>query len=449
MLNSSVRRPEPLLAVTFAILIAIGTGLLCLPAAQADRRVGILDALFTATSAVCVTGLITVDTATAWSRFGQTVILVLIQLGGLGIMTFGVIAAEVLRLRVSFATLAASRGALFEHHFRGDLRSALHRLLLLVLLVELFGFGLIYRGLEAGAAPHGGRFEAAFLTVSAFCNAGFSTYSDNVAGLTGSPLIMGTLMALVVVGGLGYAVLLELAGRVWNRLRGRTTGPVRWSLQTRVVLVGSALLIIGGAVTLFVFGIDEVRGAPAARLGHAVFQSVSARTAGFNTVRIEALPVPSLLILIALMFVGGSPGSCAGGVKITTAAVWLARIGTRLTNREAVNIGGRQLPQDLVRRATLLLALAAVWNLVGFMVLSISEEAGTRVRFEHVMFEQVSAFGTVGLSAGLTPLLSPVGKIWIMASMFVGRLGPLTVALAVLKPARERFAYPPERVMIG
>ncbi len=449
MLNTSVRRPEPLLAATFALLIAIGTGLLCLPVAQADGRVGVLDALFTATSAVCVTGLITVDTATAWSRFGQTVILILIQLGGLGIMTFGVIAAEVLRLRVSFATLAASRGALFEHHFRGDLRSTLHRLLLLVLVVELFGFGLIYRGLEAGAAPHGGRFEAAFLTVSAFCNAGFSIYSDNVAGLTGAPLIMGTLMALVIVGGLGYAVLLEVTGRAWNRLRGRTTGPVRWSLQTRVVLTGSALLIVGGAVTLFAFGIDEARGAPAARLGHAVFQSVSARTAGFNTVRIEALPVPSVLILIALMFVGGSPGSCAGGVKITTTAVWLARIGTRLTNRDAVNIGGRRLPQDLVRRATLLLALAAVWNLVGIMVLSISEEAGTRVRFEHVMFEQVSAFGTVGLSAGLTPLLSPVGKIWIMASMFVGRLGPLTVALAMLKPARERFAYPPERVMIG
>ncbi|MEW6200252.1 MAG: potassium transporter TrkG [Planctomycetota bacterium] len=449
MLNSSVRRPEPLLAATFAILIAVGTGLLCLPAAQAEDRVGVLDALFTATSAVCVTGLITVDTATAWSRFGQTVILVLIQLGGLGIMTFGVIAAEVLRLRVSFAALAASRGALFEHQLRGDLRSRLHRLLLLVLLVELFGFGLIHRGLESGAAPHGGRFEAAFLTVSAFCNAGFSIYSDNVAGLSSSPLIMGTLMALVIVGGLGYAVLLEVAGRAWNRLRGRGAGPVRWSLQTRVVLTGSALLIVAGAVTLFVFGIDEARGSPAARLGHAVFQSVSARTAGFNTVRIEALPVPSLLILIALMFVGGSPGSCAGGVKITTAAVWLARIGTRLTNREAVNIGGRQLPQDLVRRATLLLALAAVWNLVGIMVLSLSEEAGTRVRFEHVMFEQVSAFGTVGLSAGLTPLLSPVGKIWIMASMFVGRLGPLTVALAMLKPARERFAYPPERIMIG
>lgn len=449
VLRSVLCRPEALLVATFAALIGAGTALLSLPAAHAEAPVGLLDALFTATSAVCVTGLITVDTATAWSRFGQTVILILIQLGGLGIMTFGIIAAEVLKLRVSFTTLAASRSALFERHLPGDLRRTLHRVLVLVLLIELFGYALIYRGLESGTAPHGGRFEAAFLAVSAFCNAGFSVYSDNVAGFSGSPLIMGTLSALIIAGGLGYAVLLEVIGRAWNRLHGRRMGPVRWSLHSRVVLGGSAVLIVGGAAALFTLGIEEAEGSLPARAGHALFQSVSARTAGFNTVDIGALPVASLLVLLALMFVGGSPGSCAGGVKTTTMAVWLARIRSRLTNRQAVNLGGRQLPSDLVRRATLLLAIASLWNLVGIMVLTITEDVGTTVRFEHVLFEQVSAFGTVGLSAGLTPLLSPVGKVWIIATMFVGRLGPLTVALAVLKSARELYAYPTERVMIG
>ena len=166
-------------------------------------------------------------------------------------------------------------------------------------------------------------------------------------------------------------------------------------------------------------------------------------------VDIGALPLPALMLLIPLMFIGGSPGSCAGGIKTTSLTVWIARMASRLTGREHIHLMGRRIPQDVVRRAALVIAIAAIWNLVGVFVLSISEGTRPEVRFEHIIFEQVSAFATVGLSAGLTPDLSPLGKLWIIASMFVGRLGPLTVALAVMSRPRTHFEYPQERVMIG
>jgi trk system potassium uptake protein TrkH len=182
----------------------------------------------------------------------------------------------------------------------------------------------------------------------------------------------------------------------------------------------------------------------------ALFQSVSSRTAGFNTVDIAALSVPSLMILVPLMFIGGSPGSCAGGIKTTSLCVWLARVRARLSGQRDVALWDRRVPQDVVRRAALVAALAVLWNSMGVMVLAMSENVGSGIRFEQIIFEQVSAFGTVGLSTGITSGLSAVGKLWIVASMFAGRLGPLTVALAVLQAQRSpRVAYPEERVLIG
>ncbi len=394
-------RPESILALTFAALIFAGTVLLSLPAARADADITPWDALFTATSAVCVTGLTTVDTATAWSRFGQGVILALIQLGGLGIMTFGAVAAYLLHLRLSFAGQAAWRVALFEGQGRGDLRRALYGILLMTFVLEASGAWLLLQELQATPTPRGGTFEALFLAVSAFCNAGFSVYSHNVAGFSDSRLILSTIMLLVVAGGLGYVVLLEIALRTWCRIRRRPAPSVRWSLHARVVLTSSGLLIVGGAALLLIFGCHAPNDGWSARIMHALFQSVCARTAGFNTVDIGALPVASLLILIALMFIGGSPVSCAGGIKTTTTVVWLARIAARLASREDVTVAGRRLPQDIVRRGTLVVSVALLWNLLGVLILTVTEGAGEQVRFEHIIFEQVSAFGTVGLSAGL------------------------------------------------
>ncbi len=455
MLKSIVNRPEALLAGTFGALIVIGAAVLRLPTSHAGQPVSIIDALFTSTSAVCVTGLITVDTATAYSRFGQVVILILIQLGGLGIMTFAALAAQVFKLRMSFSSHAAWQSAFFESEVRGDLRRAMRRIIVLTFTIEAVGSGLLYLGLPAGPTAGSGWFAAVFHAVSAFCNAGFSVYSDNVVALRSSALSMWTLMGLIVAGGLGYTVLIELVDRGWRRLRRRREGPVVWSLHSRVVLKVSAVLVFGGALTLMFTGLTTTEDSLGKQAIHAMFQSVTARTAGFNSLDIGALPVPSLLILIGLMFIGGSPGSCAGGIKTTSAAVWFARVRSRLLGHEEVTIGRRRLPADVVNRAALVLAVATIWNVAGVFVLASSEGGHAGLRLEQLIFEQISAFGTVGLSANpgevtsVSALFSTLGKLWIVATMFVGRVGPLTLALAVIPVPRTLFEYPSERVMIG
>jgi len=447
-LSALLYRPESLLVLSFAGLIAVGTILLSLPVAR-RAPVGLLDACFTATSAVCVTGLVTKDTATDFSRTGQVIILVLIQVGGLSIMLFSAVGFLVLGRRMSFASHAAVQDMFFRGEIKGSLRAALLFILLMTLTLELLGALVLYAGLQVGEAK-GGWFQAVFLAISAFCNAGFSVYSDNLVGLRDRPLVVGTIMTLIVCGGLGYSVLYEISRRSWNRLRRRRTTPVSWSLQSKVVLSVSAVLIVAGGAAMMLTGMTTGERTFGERALHALFQSVSARTAGFNTVDIGALPVPTLMILIPLMYIGGSPGGCAGGVKTTSVSVWLARVFARLQEREDVVIGARRIPSDVVRRAGLVLALAALWNATGILVLAISEGVGSAARLEHVIFEQISAFGTVGLSTGITPKLSAAGKLWIIATMFVGRVGPLTVALTVVvRKRRMQLVHPHERVMIG
>jgi trk system potassium uptake protein TrkH len=439
-----------LLVATFAGLALAGTIVLRLGVCQTTGEVGLLDALFTATSAVCVAGLTTHDTATAFSRTGQVVILLLIQLGGLGVMTFGALAFELLRRRVSFRSRAAVQDLLFQGESRGKLRTALHRIVLITFGFEVLGALLLYAALAGGPAPRGGLFEAVFLAISAFCNAGFSVYSDSVIGLRNAPGLLWTLMALIVAGGLGYTVLFETLQRGWRRLRGRRGSPVRWSLNSRIAIRASAALIVLGTLGLLLSGLTPREQTFGSRATHALFQSVTARTAGFHSVDVAALSVPALIVLLPLMFIGGSPGSCAGGIKTTSFCVWLARVRARVAGREDVDLADRRVPHDVVRRAAMILALAAIWNLAGIMFLTVTEGVGGAVRLEQVIFEQVSAFATVGLTTGITPGLSVPGKLWIIASMFAGRLGPLTFALAVVgQEATPRFAYPHEGVMVG
>ena len=448
MLKSPLYRPEALLAGTFAALIGAGTILLWLPISHTDQPVGLVDALFTSTSAVCVTGLTAVNTATRFSHFGHVVILVLIQLGGLGIMTFAALAAQFLRLHLSFSSHLAWQSAFFDEGARGGLQRALRRIFLMTAIIEGLGAALLYVGLRTGRPVSGGWFEAVFHSISAFCNAGFSVYTDNVVAFDGSPLILLVLMGLIIAGGLGYTVWFELVDRAWRYLRGGHDGAVVWSLHSRVVLKVSAGLVFGGALLLLVTGLDTARPLGSSVI-HALFQSVTARTAGFNSVEIGLLPVPSLLVLIGLMFVGGSPGSCAGGIKTTCAAVWVAHVRARLSGQEEATLGRRRLPRDTVRRAAHVLSLAALWNLLGVFLLTITEQGHPAARLEALIFEQISAFGTVGLSADLTPTLSVLGKLWIVATMFVGRVGPLTLAIAVITPPRMLYKHPTERVMIG
>jgi len=439
-----------MLVATFAGLILVGTALLRLPVSQAQDTapLGIVDALFTATSAVCVTGLITRDTATDFSRTGQTIILILIQLGALGVMTFAALAFHAFGLRMSFGSQAVLQSMFFQDEARGRLRTALLQIVAMTFGLEAVGMLLLWPALRD--AQVGGAFEAMFLSISAFCNAGFSVYRNSLEHLSALPVVVWTVAGLAVVGGLGYMVLFEIARRLAYALRRRPQHPVNWSLHARVVLVSSAALVVLGALGLTATGLTASEDTPGARIEQAVFHSVTARTAGFSMLPVGDQPTPALMILIPLMFVGGSPGSCAGGIKTTSLVVWLSRVAARMAGRSDVAIGRRRIPQDVVRRAALVLALAALWNATGVFVLAVTEGAGRLVRLEDVMFEQVSAFATVGLSTGLTAHLTMAGKLWIIASMFVGRLGPLTIALAVIRQEiRPRYHYPCERVMIG
>jgi trk system potassium uptake protein TrkH len=441
-------RPERMLVGTFLGMILLGMILLSLPWARTDGHFHPFDAAFTSTSAVCVTGLIVCDTATDFTRFGQVVILILIQFGGLGIMTAASLVMQVARIKLSLGSQAALGDMYFHKETATRYRRSVKWIVLLTLIIEAIGALLLYRTMPDGGKQPGAAFTSLFHSVSAFCNAGFSTWSDSLTSVRHNVGFMSVITVLIILGGLGYTVLLELISRGWKRLRRKKT-PIAMSLNTRVVLLTSLVLIVAGALFLDFEDFRTFGPGWFNRTGDDLFQSITARTAGFNTVDIGALSIPALLWLTFLMFVGGSPGSCAGGVKTTTLAIWLARLRARLRHREDVTIVGRRIPTDLMRRAALLLGVSVLYNLVGILILAITETNDPDIRLEQLVFEQISAFATVGLSTGITPTLTAVGKCWIMLTMFIGRLGPLTMMLVVIDHKPDTVRLPEERLMIG
>lgn len=441
--------PEGTLLGGFAGVILFGAFLLWLPWLHVSERVGFIEALFTATSAVCVTGLIVVDTATDFNHAGQIVILALIQVGGLGIMTLAAMAFHLAGRRLSLQSQALVSDSFFQRDIATEFRAAFRRILILTFAIESVGALLLFLFLSHRWDDKGGAFSAVFHSISAFCNAGFSVYTDNLLEIQDSQEALVVVMVLIVLGGLGYAVINEIwvlaRERCWRRLRIR---PTRLSLHCKLVFLMSTLLIFGGAVGLVVFGVTPAGDHWADGLFHALFQSVTARTAGFNSVDMAKLPSASLFILVMLMFVGGSPGSCAGGVKTTALAIWLSRLHGSVHGRTEVRLLDRRIPPDLVNRADMVLGLAVFWNILGILFL-LGTQSHLAVRPLDLIFEQVSAFGTVGLSTGLTPNLSTVGKLWICVTMFVGRLGPVTVAMWMFSRESGNVSYPKGTVMIG
>ncbi len=444
------QRPQWALAGSFLGLITVGAILLSLPISHGSQRIGILDALFTSTSAVCITGLVVVDTGTAFSRFGQSVIMILIQLGGLGIMTFAVLGTQLLGRRLSLQSQAMIADTFWQSDAAGTVRRDLKRIIGLTLLIEFIGMIFLYGHFRHVAGyEHPPVFSAAFHAVSAFCNAGFALQSDSVMSFRSSPLVMFVIMALVFLGGIGHSVTLEAVRRGIARITGNRMGSVNWTLHSRVVLSVSIALIIAGALLLLLTGADWETASWGQRSLDVLFQSVASRTAGFNSVDTSHLPLGALLIFIFLMFIGGAPASCAGGIKVTSAAVYFAEVRARLTGAREAALFGRRLPMDVIAKATLVIGLSVLWNLIGCLLLTITERAAADVHLQHLLFEQVSAFGTVGLSTGITPELSTGGRIWIILSMFVGRIGPLTAAMAMMPRETGGIRYPEERLMIG
>jgi trk system potassium uptake protein TrkH len=470
--------------LSFFAVIAAGTVLLwAFPgAAQPGRHIGFLNALFTSVSATCVTGLTVLDTSKDFSRFGQVVILILIQIGGLGLMTFAAFFAMALGKGMGFSDRLVLRDMM-----NVDPLSTLGRL-----LAGIVGLTFVLEG--AGALLMFGKFPdpnvpglmldapdqafyAVFHSVSAFCNAGFTLYdSANWTPFVGNPLMSGVIIAQIILGGLGFTVLLNLIGLNSNlvhalrrRLRRRPMTeeeeereerhePARVSLQTRLVLRFTAVLIGAGAVLFWLFerqGVLAEHGVGTSALA-SVFQSVTTRTAGFNTVSIEALQPATLFMFCLLMFIGASPGGTGGGIKTVTAVVMVRTISTLARGRTRVEMHRRSLPQVVIYQAVVVTTLSMLAVSLGTLLLTLTEgallgvhEGESATRFLGLLFEAVSAFATVGLSTGITPQLSVMGKIIIIGLMFVGRIGPLTLTLAVANRRAAAYEFPEERVMIG
>jgi trk system potassium uptake protein TrkH len=447
-----VKLPQFLLVAGFASVILLGAFCLLLPWSQTKGDIGFVDALFTSMSAVCVTGLIVVDTATAYTRFGQVVILILIQVGGLGIMTFAALGFLMLGRRLSLASQAALHDAFFQRDLGIAFKKRFLQILLITAVIELAGMGLIFLALLWRRTPTSAAlFSSVFHSISAFCNAGFSVYTDNLMGLRDSPVIMVTIMLLIILGGLGHMVLTELCQLARGRLSGGPSGRgIRWlSTHTRVVLRVTIVLILGGGLGLLIFGMTTGEKDWGTKIATALFQSVTSRTAGFNTVDIGLMPLGSLWLISLLMFIGGSPGSCAGGVKTTALAISLAELRAKLRGDDQTVLLERRVPKHMVWRTMVLIRLAVVWNLLGIFLLLFTEAGRPGFSLHAVIFEQISAFGTVGLSTGLTDKLSTAGRLWITATMFMGRLGPLTIALGLLPAKTLHVTYPEAKVMIG
>ena len=472
-------RPGTLMVLTFATVILLGAALLALPVASREGAVAydhadkaalhVLRCLFTATSATCVTGLVVYDTGSEFTLFGQTVILAMIQLGGLGIMIFGTVFGMLLGRRLSLRESVVLQDAM-SHNTLGQLASMVYFVVAATFVMEAIGAVLLYPMFaEAFADPFRRAFAAVFHSISAFCNAGFSLQSDSLVGFAqpaaGSPAwqVYGVFMPLIVLGGLGFPVLRDVAAAcrlVPGRLLKRPRQQARvFSLHTRLVLSVSGLLIAGGALLLWLTELptpprpapaERVRAAREARMdpADALFQSITARTAGFNTVHMDTdhRPATSHLVLCGLMFVGGSPASTAGGIKTVTFAVLVLAVWSTLRRRNAVEAFGRRVPEALVRRAAALAVLMLTLVSAGTLVLCLTE----RYPLTDVLFEVVSACGTVGLSTGITPQLTWIGQILIIVAMFVGRLGPLTLLIAVAGTDRRvPYEYPGEPVIIG
>ncbi|MCG8481068.1 MAG: TrkH family potassium uptake protein [Spirochaetales bacterium] len=427
------RRPARLVSLSFVSVALAGAVLLSLPAATAAGvPLPFGDALFTAVSAVCVTGLIVVDTATVFSPFGQGVILLLIQIGGLGIMVFTMATVFLVRKRFSLGEAELLSFMLSENNYSA-LGVQLRRVLSVTVGFELAGAVVLAAAMYSHAD---GVLQAAwyglFHAVSAFCNAGFALFSDSLERFVNAPAVNLTVMVLIVAGGIGFGTIAVLRGEAHRTFRFGRLRPPR-SLSARVAIYGTGILIVSGAILIYL--IEGRRSLADMTLPEkylaAIFQSVTLRTAGFNTVPFGALNRATLLVMIPFMFIGAASGGTAGGVKIGTAAALFADFRRFFTRRRDARIFNRRLAGRLITQAMVLVVSGVSVALAATIVLAITEEAALEV----VMFEVVSALGTVGLSAGLTPRLSDAGRVVVMLLMFVGRLGPLTL-LAAFRPER-------------
>jgi trk system potassium uptake protein TrkH len=435
--------PPRTLTLGFALIILLGAQLLTLPIASADGQpTRWIDALFTATSATCVTGLVVVDTGTYYSTFGQLVILALIQVGGLGFMTMATLFTLFLKRRVSLREKLILQEALNQTSLEGIVR-LVRKVLIYAVTIEAVGAALFTIRFLFDMSPGRAAYYGVFHAVSFFNNAGFDLIGQfrSLTPYVGDPLVNLVTMALIVLGGLGFVVLDDVVGFRKKR---------RLSLHSKVVLSMTAFLIVFGTIVIFIFEYTNPLTMKPLGFGEkllaAMMQSVSPRTAGVNTLDIGSLRQATQFFIVILMFIGASPGSTGGGIKTTTFTALLGAVFAMIRGKDDVVLFQYRLAQERVYKAITVTLFSLALVVTATMILSTTEDRP----FLKLLFEVTSAFGTVGLTTGITTTLTLAGKIIIVLMMFIGRLGPLTLTYALApKPGRVLYRQAEGKIIIG
>lgn len=434
-----------ILVLGFALVILLGAILLNMPfASKSGESVGFVNALFTAASAVAVTGLVVKDTLTHWTTFGHVIILALIQIGGLGIITMGTLFALILGRRINFRQRVVMQEAMNKITVNGVVKLAKY-ILIMTFMVEGIGAIILATRLIPYADSVGqGIWLSVFHSISAFCNAGFDLIGNfqSLTPFVEDPIVTLTVSALIIIGGLGFVVIFELLDK--KSLK-------KLSVHSKIVLNMTFFLLLSGYIIVLALEWNNPATMGDLSIGgkflSGFFHSVTPRTAGFNTLPMEQLNMGTIVMTMLFMFIGAGSAGTAGGVKVTTIGVIILTIVSTLRGRKETEGFKRVLPRDLVNKSLTIIGIAITWVILVTFVLSITEDAD----FMSIFFEVISAFGTVGLSLGITGSLSTIGKIVITITMFLGRIGPLTIFMALAQRLQvpSSIQYPDEEIMIG
>lgn len=433
--------PPRVLALGFASLIIVGSLLLNLPiATQGGQSIGFINALFTAASAVCVTGLVVVNTAEFWSMFGQVVILILIQIGGLGVMTMATAGALIVGKRITLRERLIIKEQLNQKSMTGLVRLTIY-VLASTFAIEAVGALLLSFKFIPMYGLVEGIWQSVFHSISAFCNAGFDITGSSISPFVGDLGINMVIAVLVILGGLGFSVFIDISN--FKKFK-------RFKLHTKFVLSITAILLAFGMVAfLFTeFTNPNTIGnmSFSNKLIVSFFQSVVPRTAGFNSINIGGLRDTTVFLFIILMFIGGSPGSTAGGIKTTTFGTLMLTTISVIRGDADVNVFKRRIGDDIINRSLAIVTVGVVWIIIVATVLTVTEDGA----FLDLLFETTSAFATVGLSRGLTADLSNTGKILITITMYAGRVGPLTMAFAFAQRNKScKYRYAEGTIIVG
>ncbi|MCR1974504.1 TrkH family potassium uptake protein [Clostridium sporogenes] len=436
--------PVQILAIGFAIVIFVGAILLSLPiSSQTGQRTPFLDCLFTSTSAVCVTGLIVVDTGTHWTYFGKTVIMLLIEVGGLGFMSFATLLALLVGKKITLKERLVMQEALNTFNIQGLVKMARY-ILLFTLSIQGGGALLLSTQFIPKYGLAKGLYYSIFHSISAFCNAGFDLFGNfnSLTGVYDNTVIILVIAFLIIIGGLGFYVWYEIYHYKGHR---------KLSTHSKLVLSATALLLSVGTVLMFIFESRNPGTMANMTFGNKIlssfFAAVTPRTAGFNSISTSDMTMAGKFLTIILMFIGGASGSTAGGIKVTTAGVLIMTVVCVVKGKQDTEINKRRISKEIVYRALAITIISLTLVITVTMILSITE---VKFPFEYYLYEATSAFGTVGITLGLTTKLSAIGKIVILLTMYAGRVGPLTLAIAFARKLKNSsIKYPEEKILVG